>query len=171
MVAHHPKAGEHKPVISYEKDQPLHEVHYASHEIQQIMDPVAQYYYHDLEETARHHDYAHPQHFMDPHPHVEVPHYETAAYASTPYAPHSLEYSERVYPSKHFMAEHDLLDPAATAAAVAAASAPSYMPVETPHHFTPDPLLHMDLNDPHVHFHSYEDFPPDFYKPEFYQEY
>ena len=40
--------------------------------------------------------------------------------------------------------------------------------LETPHSF--DPIAAKDINDPSIFFHSYEDFPPDFYKAEYYTD-
>ena len=39
----------------------------------------------------------------------------------------------------------------------------------TPHSF--EPYLAKPLSDPSIHYHSYEDFPPDWYKAEFYDQY
>lgn len=40
--------------------------------------------------------------------------------------------------------------------------------LETPH--SKEVFLAKDTRDPHIYFHEYEDFPPDFYKAEFYHE-
>ena len=42
----------------------------------------------------------------------------------------------------------------------------TYTELETPH--TQDLYLAKPLDHPHIHYHSYEDFPPDFYKADFY---
>ena len=42
----------------------------------------------------------------------------------------------------------------------------AYTELETPH--TQDLYLAKPLDHPHIHYHSYEDFPPDFYKADFY---
>lgn len=44
-----------------------------------------------------------------------------------------------------------------------------YRELETPH--SVDPVLAKTLDDPNIFYHSYEDFPPDFYKAEYYHGY
>lgn len=41
-----------------------------------------------------------------------------------------------------------------------------YNELETPH--TKEPFKAKALDDPNIHYHDFSDFPPDFYKPEFY---
>ena len=43
-----------------------------------------------------------------------------------------------------------------------------YREVQTAHSL--EPYLAKDTDHPSVHFHTYEDFPPDFYKAEFYEQ-
>jgi hypothetical protein len=45
----------------------------------------------------------------------------------------------------------------------------AYIPMDTPH--TIDAILSKDLDDPNIHYQSYEDFPPDFYKANYYNFY